>query len=691
MYRLQTQWVNCSTQTSYLGSLATWTDAAKDYYFNTATSGKEDVDHPFQLGDAPWVIRSHFFLFHEPRRYHRCTDYRTDLEISTQVTRVGKSSMDLEHQVCHELPGAEGHKLLCSIASSIIVFSPETGKPVPHGMDVHSSKCSKVNLEINRWLDNEANQTPAEAFQHVCQPRFSDLDGHGHVNNAVLLSYLQDARHAAACASMGSSRLDDLRSVYLEFLSMAGLGDTLTTVLWEPMPSTLLLRMTSGRRTILRARFDLGSPLAPAERVPAALQPAATASGTTDGLQQSLEAVVEQRRQRGLLRSLSTRQEQQVDFCSNDYLGFARSEELWQLVDAEIQELRSRSQQGAAKILLGSTGSRLLSGNSAYCEALEHDLAQFHRAESALIFNSGFDLNMGLFASVPQTGDEVFYDELIHQSVREGFKLSRAKGNVRAFPHNDVRALEQMLAQSRAEKPKANLIVAVESVYSMDGHLAPLEELCQVAAAWGASLIVDEAHGTGAYGEEGRGLVSALGLEAQVFCRVHTFGKALGVHGAVVVGPRVLREYLMNYAWPLVYSTSLPLHSLAAIRCAYAFMRQEASRRQDILRGLIQTFQSRLSRFSSQQVLESPSPIQGLIVPGNAACVRVAQQLRHRFDVLPIRSPTVPAGTERLRIILHAHNTEEEIHALMDAIEAALPTNASSDALKEAAAPISRL
>eukprot|EP00913_Durusdinium_trenchii_P026142 g24524.t1 len=368
------------------------------------------------------------------------------------VTRVGKSSMDLEHQVCHELPGAEGHKLLCSIASSII----------------------------------------------------------------------------------------------------------------------------------------------------------------------SLEAVVEQRRQRGLLRSLSTRQEQQVDFCSNDYLGFARSEELWQLVDAEIQELRSRSQQGAAKILLGSTGSRLLSGNSAYCEALEHDLAQFHRAESALDARIDWDRQF----SIGREG--VFYDELIHQSVREGFKLSRAKGNVRAFPHNDVRALEQMLAQSRAEKPKenelsewltvnvsrspmrqANLIVAVESVYSMDGHLAPLEELCQVAAAWGASLIVDEAHGTGAYGEEGRGLVSALGLEAQVFCRVHTFGKALGVHGAVVVGPRVLREYLMNYAWPLVYSTSLPLHSLAAIRCAYAFMRQEASRRQDILRGLIQTFQSRLSRFSSQQVLDA--------------------------------------------------------------------------------------
>ncbi|CAK9111552.1 8-amino-7-oxononanoate synthase (AONS) (7-keto-8-amino-pelargonic acid synthase) (7-KAP synthase) (KAPA synthase) (8-amino-7-ketopelargonate synthase) [Durusdinium trenchii] len=469
------------------------------------------------------------------------------------------------------------------------------------GMDVHSSKCSKVNLEINRWLDNEANQTPAEAFQHVCQPRFSDLDGHGHVK----LNSKAGPRGPAACS-------------YGERDHSASMD-------------------VSGKQEAVGKQAEAGG------NGCGVFESQIEKFHGADGLQQSLEAVVEQRRQRGLLRSLSTRQEQQVDFCSNDYLGFARSEELWQLVDAEIQELRSRSQQGAAKILqlvssklelgpgLGSTGSRLLSGNSAYCEALEHDLAQFHRAESALIFNSGFDLNMGLFASVPQTGDEVFYDELIHQSVREGFKLSRAKGNVRAFPHNDVRA---------------NLIVAVESVYSMDGHLAPLEELCQVAAAWGASLIVDEAHGTGAYGEEGRGLVSALGLEAQVFCRVHTFGKALGVHGAVVVGPRVLREYLMNYAWPLVYSTSLPLHSLAAIRCAYAFMRQEASRRQ-VTRAWPLKKRKETERTSpSPKTEESPSPIQGLIVPGNAACVRVAQQLRHRFDVLPIRSPTVPAGTD---------------------------------------------
>ena len=184
--------------------------------------------------------------------------------------------------------------------------------------------------------------------------------------------------------------------------------------------------------------------------------------------------------------------------------------------------------------------------------------------------------------------------------------------------------------------------------------------------------MVDEAHGTGVYGPEGRGLVSELGLESRVFCRVHTFGKALGVHGAVVVGPRVLRDYLLNYAWSLVYSTSLPLHSLVAVRCAYSFMRREASKRQLHLQRLIQTFQKRLTSLPPDQVLQSSSPIQGLIVPGNSAVMAVAKNLRERFDVLPIRSPTVPAGKERLRIILHAHNTEEQVHALMNTLDSCL-------------------
>eukprot|EP00434_Breviolum_minutum_P008756 symbB.v1.2.007717.t1/scaffold479.1/size198797/9 len=704
MYRLQTQWVNCSTQTSYIASLATWSDAAKDYYFNTAStcgtrteSLESAADHPFQLGDAPWVIRCHSFRFEEQRRYHSCTDYRTDLAISTAVTRVGRSSMDMEHNVYHELPGEKNPKLLCQIASSIIVFSPDTGKPVAHGMEVHAPKCCPASLDVDKWLGEEP---PSNAFQYTCKPRFSDLDGHGHVNNAVLLSYLQDARHAAACGLSGSyAKLEDVESMYVEFLSMAGLEDTLTIFVWQvPNPqsagSRIFLSMLSARgsRAIVRARLDLAEGSGP--KSSSRLKPSATAGvlpmnkAGPCGLELALQQVVEKRRERGLLRHLTI--SSGIDFCSNDYLGFARSKDLARHIEAEVARVKNVS---SSQVIIGSTGSRLLSGNSTYCEALETELADFHGAEAALIFNSGFDLNLGLFASLPQPGDVVFFDELIHQSVREGLKLSRA--NSQQFPHNDVAALRDAITKYQAEAQKAqmkapNIIIAVESVYSMDGHLAPLREFCEVATWCGGSLIVDEAHGTGAYGPEGRGLVSELGLESQVFCRVHTFGKALGVHGAAVVGPKVLRDYLMNYAWPLVYSTSLPLHSLIAIRGAYAFMRKEATKRQQILRELIKTFQSRLARLPVEMVLESPSPIQGIIVPGNVACVQVARILRQRFDVLPIRSPTVPAGKERLRIIIHAHNTEEEVNALMDAVEAAV--QAMKHAATEAEMPkIARL
>ncbi|CAJ1445151.1 unnamed protein product [Effrenium voratum] len=661
MYRLQTQWVNCCTQTSYLASLATWTDGAKDYYFNTKMHGVVDGggDHPFQLGDAPWVIRTHSFIFRESRRYHSCTDYRSDLAISTSVTRVGRTSMDLEHGIYHDLGGTR--KLLCEVASSIIVFSPETGKPVSHGMEQHAKDCGATTVQLSKDLPEAV---PEGAFEFALKPRFADLDGHGHVNNAVLISYLQDARHGAACARSGAKyeKLEDLEAMYVEFLAMAGLEDEICVQLW-PSSGSLFFRMSSKGRIILRARMDLGTRAAarlrPLPTLGAPLGALETPAART--LQGTLASIIAKRRDRGLLRKLTLRGG--VDFCSNDYLGFARSKELARDIDLEL----ARVSEGN----VGSTGSRLLSGNSEYCEALEKELAAFHGAEASLIFNSGFDLNLGFFACVPQVGDLIFFDELIHQSVREGLKLSR--GESRQFPHNDVEALRAQIAQAQAEREPGsfNIIVAVESVYSMDGHLAPLAELCDLVeeVGPGACLVVDEAHGTGVYGHEGRGLVSELGLEHRVFCRVHTFGKAMGCHGAAALGPQVLREYLINYAWPLVYSTSLPLHSLVAIRMAYGFLRTEAAWRQRQLRVLIEAFQRRLQKLPKERVLHSPSPIQGVIVPGNLQCVKMANDLRGVFDVLPIRSPTVPAGKERLRIILHAHNTEDQVHSLMDALE----------------------
>mmetsp|Transcript_9018 Transcript_9018/g.25142 ORF Transcript_9018/g.25142 Transcript_9018/m.25142 type:complete len:429 (-) Transcript_9018:77-1363(-) len=399
------------------------------------------------------------------------------------------------------------------------------------------------------------------------------------------------------------------------------------------------------------------------------------------GLEATLRAAVDGRRARGLLRGLSIRAPGQVDFSSNDYLGFAASPQLASDIDAELAEYR-RTRVRCGDCGLGSTGSRLLSGNSSYYEETEQMLAEFHRSESALLFNSGFDLNLGLYGYMPQVGDVVVFDELVHSSIHEGLRLSRA--NKVPFRHNDVGDLRRKLAgivgeqssnkeTSSAPGLQPNIIIAVESVYSMDGDCAPLLEFCDAADEVGASVIVDEAHGTGVFGADGRGWAAELGVEHRVFCRVHTFGKALGVHGAVVVGPHVLRDYLINYARPLIYSTSLPAHSLASIRCAYALLRRTSAERQRWLRELLATFHERLARLPPGCALASPSPIQAIVVPGNAECVAAAQMLQRRgFAVLPIRSPTVPAGTERLRIILHYHNTREEVNVLMDAIEEAL-------------------
>mmetsp|Transcript_89106 Transcript_89106/g.276953 ORF Transcript_89106/g.276953 Transcript_89106/m.276953 type:complete len:426 (+) Transcript_89106:44-1321(+) len=395
------------------------------------------------------------------------------------------------------------------------------------------------------------------------------------------------------------------------------------------------------------------------------------------GLHDALQAVVEGRRSRGLLRSLTVRPPGQADFCSNDYLGFAAAPQLARDVDAAMARYRC-AQEGGSDCGLGSTGSRLLSGNSTYYEETERMLAEFHGAESALLFNSGFDLNLGLYAYMPQPDDVVVFDELVHSSIHEGLRLSRARST--PFKHNDTGDLRSKLSSIAAEREtstsagrKPNIIVAVESVYSMDGDCAPLVEFCDAADEVGAAVVVDEAHGTGVFGHEGRGWAAELGVERRVFCRVHTFGKALGVHGAVVVGPRVLRDYLINYARPLIYSTSLPAHSLVSVRCAYALLRREAAGRQRRLRALLDAFRERAARLPQGRVLASPSPIQAVVVPGNAACVAAAQLLQQRgFAVLPIRSPTVPAGTERLRIILHSHNTHEEVSALMDAVEEAL-------------------
>jgi 8-amino-7-oxononanoate synthase len=259
-------------------------------------------------------------------------------------------------------------------------------------------------------------------------------------------------------------------------------------------------------------------------------------------------------------------------------------------------------------------------------------------------------------------------DELVHASIIDGIRLSRA--DYLRFRHNDLAHLEERLEQvsKNTARNYQDIFVAVESVYSMDGDEAPLEQLAELCERYHAKLVVDEAHATGVFGKNGAGMVSEYGLEQKVFARVHTFGKAMGCHGAVVAGPAGLRDYLVNFSRPFIYSTALPLHSLCAIRMSFKLVpeRKEAIEK---LHALITIFNKRMSELSGLNRIISRSAIHCILVPGNEQVKALAANIQKRgFDVRPILHPTVPKGKERIRICLHSFNTAEEIMGLVESL-----------------------
>ena len=340
-----------------------------------------------------------------------------------------------------------------------------------------------------------------------------------------------------------------------------------------------------------------------------------------------------------------------VDFCSNDYLGFAS--------EKEIHILDNLPQFGA-------TGSRLISGNYKLTVEVEHFLAGFYKAESGLIYNSGYNANVGLFSCVAQRSDTIIYDELIHASIRDGIKLSNA--NSFSFKHNELIALEDKIKVA-----KGNVFVAVESIYSMDGDETPLQKIVELCKKYDAALIVDEAHGCGIFGGKGEGLVVQHNLENEVFARVVTFGKAFGCHGAVVLGNKLLRDYLINYSRSFIYTTALPLTSILTIKKAHNFLLENLDRVEK-LKELISYFKSQICHSelvegASFRVVESNSSIQCIIVPGNNEARKLADNVQNKgFDVRAILAPTVTKGQERLRICLHSFNTKEQVDELLKII-----------------------
>ncbi|MEO8760192.1 MAG: pyridoxal phosphate-dependent aminotransferase family protein [Bacteroidia bacterium] len=365
-----------------------------------------------------------------------------------------------------------------------------------------------------------------------------------------------------------------------------------------------------------------------------------------------LLSLLDKRKSENNFRALTLPATNLIDFSSNDYLGFSKNEELKKLKDSFIKQYNINAQ--------GSTGSRLITGNSLIHQDCEKQIANFHHAEKALLFNSGYDANVGVLSSVLQRGDVVLYDELCHASIIDGMRLSFASAY--KFKHNDVAHLLELIEKN---KTASTIYVVTESVFSMDGDCALLKEISDLCKKQNAFLIVDEAHAIGVYGEQGRGLCHKLGIEQDCFARIYTFGKAMGAHGAAVVGSTDLYNYLVNFARPFIYTTALPATSVALIMASYQLLQNTNQTKN--LQENISLFNQLTSTL--QNKITSNSAIHCFLIGGNQQVINASKQLIEKgFDVRAIKSPTVKIGSERLRICLHATNTKEEFTALANAL-----------------------
>ncbi len=365
-----------------------------------------------------------------------------------------------------------------------------------------------------------------------------------------------------------------------------------------------------------------------------------------NGIDVKLEKELLQRKRNDSFRSLKQPDQHLVDFSSNDYLGLSRNVDLSSYINNAINEKPYPN---------GATGSRLLTGNSNYIETVEKKLAGIFKSEDTLIFNSGYTANLAVLSCIPQKGDTILYDELSHACIKDGARLSLAKRY--SFKHNDLNDLEKKISISTGQ-----LFIVVESIYSMDGDFSPLEELVFLKKKYNAVIIVDEAHSTGVLGENGSGFASSLGLEKEIDIRIHTFGKAMGIHGACACASKALISYLINFARPFIYTTALPPHSIVSIDCAFDFLADHIAL-QSKLEKNISLFLEQTNGLGS--ISKNKSCIQFAIIPGNGLVKSASDELnKNGFDVRPILSPTVLKGKERLRICLHTFNTEEEITRL---------------------------
>ena len=379
-----------------------------------------------------------------------------------------------------------------------------------------------------------------------------------------------------------------------------------------------------------------------------------------DHFPKQLTEKLETRKQQHALRQLPAFNNL-IDFSSNDYIGFAKSELLFH--EAHNYLIANGFLQN------GATGSRLISGNHLLYAEAENFIAHFHQSETALIFNSGYDANVGFFSAVPQRNDFILYDELSHASIRDGIKMSHAKSY--KFGHNDPENLETLILKYQSAGNE--IYIATESVFSMDGDSPNLDQFAALSEKYNCRLVVDEAHALGIFGKHGEGLIQDLQLQEKVFARIMTFGKGLGCHGAAVLGSGQLKEFLVNFARSFIYTTGLPPHSVAAVLTAYKNL-EHSNAATELLRDNILFFNQQKNSLGIKPIfVRNKSAIQSAIIPGNEKVKNIALQLQENgFDVKAILSPTVPEGQERLRICLHNYNTPAQISCLLEKLTAYL-------------------
>lgn len=354
---------------------------------------------------------------------------------------------------------------------------------------------------------------------------------------------------------------------------------------------------------------------------------------------------------RDRLRSLEA--QRGIDFASNDYLGLAQSEELKAAALAALER----------GVPVGAGGSRLLRGNHDEHEALECAAAKYFRSEAALFFGGGFIANTAIFSTLPARGDLIVYDSLIHASAHDGMRASKAEA--RAANHNDPQSFDDVIKAWRSAGGTGQPWIAVESLYSMDGDKAPLDDLFTIAMRHEAVLVIDEAHATGVYGPDGRGLGAHLEGKSNVIS-LHTCGKALGVMGALVLAPKPVCDFLINRARAFIYATAPSPLVAATVRAALDICHEQPERRAALAKRVAHYHALRENYFGERGTTTQIDPI---IVGRDARAVTYAKEMRALgFDIRAVRPPTVPEGTARLRISITLNPSDGDIERMVAAL-----------------------